>query len=495
MAEIRITFTGLIAVATGMITAIIGIIFTLIITRMLDPVEFGTWGVISVIFLSVLQIEPIISYWTTREISRGLDSAKTAILASTILSSIGIVIFLLIAYVMGNKTDTDFQILFFASFLIPLIFLNKVLLGINLGWKPHAVSYGLLVFSIVQIPMALIFVYYFNLGVYGILFSVGIAYVSSIIVYVITAWEKIKKDFQIKFLKKWFKFSWLPFYPGVAGMIYSYDVIIFSLFVGTVEGIAFWTVAILLPSIVSHSGLISTAVYPKLLKYGKMDHLQRNITQIFYFGFPLSAIVIVFAQPGLFALNPIYQIVFPVVIIMTIQTFLNTLSTVFQAILRGVETVDMDENNGFKKYIKSKLFFLPTLLIIQYSIYISSLTVMLWFASSTSSQIELLVYWSLILLITQIPFTTYHFLMVRKKMQISLEYYKLLKYFVLSIIIFSFTYYLMEQFLEFNENIFVFIPNVLFFVLIGISGYICISYLIDDRTKQLVLEIIHEIRK
>ena len=157
MTEIRITFTGLIAVTTGLITAVTGIIFTLIITRILDPVDFGTWGVISVMFLSVLNLEPIISYWTTREISRGLESGKTALLASGILSSIAMVIFLIIAYVMSTETDTDLQIIFSASLLIPLMFLNKVLMGINLGWKPHVVSYGLLIFGIVQIPMALIF--------------------------------------------------------------------------------------------------------------------------------------------------------------------------------------------------------------------------------------------------------------------------------------------------------------------------------------------------
>ena len=77
-----------------------------------------------------------------------------------------------------------------------LMFLNKILMGINLGWKPHVVSYGFLVFSIVQIPMALIFVYHFDMRIYGIFYSVGIAYATSIVILIITAWEKIKKDFQ-----------------------------------------------------------------------------------------------------------------------------------------------------------------------------------------------------------------------------------------------------------------------------------------------------------
>ena len=353
MADIRVTYSGLISVAVGLTTIVTGLLFTLIITRTLDPIEFGTWGVITAIFLGVLNIEPIISYWVSREIARGLESARTAIFSSGIFSSFAIVIYLIIVYFVDNGTDTDFSVVLLAGILIPLIFLNRVLGGINLGWKPQAVSYGILTMGITQIPMALIFVYLFDMGVIGVIIAVAIGNLSSIIVLAISSREKIRHEIQIKFLKKWFKLSWLPFYPGIAGMVHSYDVVVFSLIVGSVEGIAFWTAAILLPSLVANSGLISTAVYPKLLKDGKMDNLKTNITQIFYFAFPLSAIVIVFAKPGLFILNPIYQIAFPIVIIMTFQVVLNTLSTVFQSTLKGIETVDVDEKSSFKQYIKS----------------------------------------------------------------------------------------------------------------------------------------------
>ena len=495
MAEIRVTYSGLISVAVGLITIITGVAFTLIVTRTLDPVEFGTWGVITVLFLGVLQIEPIISYWATREVARGLESAKTAIFSSGIFSSIGIIIYLIIIHFVHNGTDTDFESVFFAAFLIPIIFLNRILSGINLGWKPQAVSYGILVMGVTQIPMALIFVYFFDMGVMGIIISVAIANISSIIVLAISAREIIKKEFQIKFLKKWFRLSWLPFYPGIAGMVHAYDVVVFSLMVGSVEGIGFWTAAVLLPNLISNSGLISTAVYAKLLQKGKMENLQRNVTQIFFFAFPLSAIVIVFAEPGLFILNPIYQIAFPVVIIMTFQVVLNTLSTVFQSMLKGVETVDVDEKASFKQYIKSKLFLLPTLLLIQYSVYITLLVIMLWVAGSDYDLIDLITYWAIIMLSTQIPITICHYIMVRKHLQITFEFSIILKYFAISLVVFSLIYYLTEQFLEYDSNVFVFIPAVLLFTMIGVFGYISITYLVDSRTKHLVSEIINELKE
>ena len=495
MAEIRVTYSGLISVAIGLITIITGLLFTIILTRTLDPIEFGTWGVITTLFFSVLQIEPIISYWVTREVARGLESAKTAIFSSGVFSSMAVIIYLIIVHFVHSGTDTNFESIFFAAFLIPIIFLNRVLSGINLGWKPQAVSYGILAAGISQIPMALIFVYFFDMGVIGIIISVAIANISSIIILAISAREIIKKEFQIKFLKKWFRLSWLPFYPGIAGMVHSYDVVIFALMVGSVEGIAFWTAAVLLPNIISNSALVSVAVYAKLLKEGKMDDLRRNITQIFFFAFPLSAIVIVFAEPGLFILNPIYQIVYPIVIIVTFHAILNTLSTVFQSILKGVETVDVDEESTFKQYIKSKLFRIPTLLLIQYSAYIVLLMIMLWVASPDANLIDLLTYWSIILLSTQIPITICYYIMIRKHLQITFELGMILKYLIISLVVFSLTYYLIEQFLEYDNNNFVFIPNVLLFIMIGIFGYISITYLVDSRTKQLVSEIINELKE
>jgi len=226
-----------------------------------------------------------------------------------------------------------------------------------------------------------------------------------------------------------------------------------------------------------------------------MENLQRNITQIFFFAFPLSAMVIIFAEPGLFILNPIYQIAFPVVIIMTFQVFLNTLSTVFQSMLKGIETVDVDEKASFKQYVKSKLFLLPTLLLIQYSVYIILLVSMLWTAAPDSNLIDLIIYWAIIMLSTQIPITICHYMMVRKHLEVKFEAGMILKYFAISSVVFGLIYYLIEQFLEYNSNVFVFVPNVLLFVIIGVFGYVSITYLVDSRTRRITSEIINELKE
>ena len=76
MSGIRVTYSGLISFSIGLVGVLTGLIFTLIITRELSQEEFGTWSLIGGLTGYVLILEPIISYWTTREIARNKKSGK-----------------------------------------------------------------------------------------------------------------------------------------------------------------------------------------------------------------------------------------------------------------------------------------------------------------------------------------------------------------------------------------------------------------------------------
>ena len=68
---IRVLYSGLFFFVVGIITILTGLVFMLIITRTLSQQEFGTWTLIMGLIVYVTIIEPIGSYWVTREIARG----------------------------------------------------------------------------------------------------------------------------------------------------------------------------------------------------------------------------------------------------------------------------------------------------------------------------------------------------------------------------------------------------------------------------------------
>jgi len=494
MSNIRVTYSGLISFVISISSVFTGLIFTVIVTRRLTPEEFGSWALIGGLITYVMIIEPIVSYWSTREIARGEESGKTAIIIGGIFSSFALLAYILIAYMVGLQTNAEVFPLLFATILVPVMFLVKILNAVNLAWKPHAISYGFLGFEITKIPIALLLIYFLDLGLIGAIMTSFIAYIVNIIILIKYGYEKLKGKFNISFFRKWLKLSWLPLYPGIANIVLYLDVTIYSVITGSVVGLAYYGVSNAISNVIGQAGNISKALYPKLLEEGKTKHIQNNFSLLLYFVFPITAISLTFAKPGLFVLNPLYMIALPVVIIFTGKVFLDTIAGPLASILMGLEKVDLGKKSTFKDYIKSKLFIVPTLRLIQFVSYIVILAIVLW-SFQSNSELELIIYLAIISICAQFFYTSYLFIIIRKSIKFQIEWVRVFKYFLTSVCVFGLVYLVMEEFLMYEESIIVFLPNLLPYVILGVCGYLGLTYLIDLNTRKLFQAIIIEFKK
>ena len=296
-----------------------------------------------------------------------------------------------------------------------MIFLHNILVAINFGWKPHAVSYGILALEISKIPLLIITVYWLQMGILGVIFAMTIAYVPSVLVLFIFAKEKIKNNIKTLYIKKWLRLFWLPSYPSLGSIIAALDVLIFTIITGSVVGLAFYASALIISKLCSNAISITTAVYPKLLEGKQIGTIvQNNITLLSYFAIPLATISIFFAKPAVFALNPIYVDAHVAIIFMTLRTFLFTFSVPFAQFLTGIEKIDTQDNASFKDYIRSKLFLIPSIRFIQYSVYLVSLAFVLMMVYSSSTDVELITYWAIVWLVIEIPFFIYLYILIKK---------------------------------------------------------------------------------
>ena len=493
MSEIRPTYSGLISLVVTIITVFFGVVFTIIITRTLSPEEYGTWNLIMGMMFYVTVAEPIISYWVTREVARGIKSGKSAIAGSGVFSVGGFFIFILIAYLVGTGADIDLNILFFSALIAPFTVIRNTLTGINLGWKPHVPSYSFFVFSIIEIPIGLFLIYYLQMGLYGVIITVTIANIAAIIVLAIYAREKISGNIKKEFLQKWTKLFWLPIYPSIGHMISNLGVIIFPIITGSIAGIGYWFAATYGSILTSQSVQIAKVAYPKLIQGDNASYIQQNLNLLLYFSILFLGFSITFGKASLFVLNPIYESAIIVLIILSFYTFFSVLSQAFQEYLKGIERVDFQISSTFMDYVKSKLFQVPTIVLIQQIIFITILATGLYLLS-TNSEIELLIYWSIVILSTQLPTSFYFFIKVKKNFDIKLQSKIILKYIISSVTICSITYILIDKYLIFNENLFVFIPNLIPFLILNLGGYLVLTYLIDNNTKELFNAIIKEIK-
>ena len=492
MSGIRVTYAGMISFVVGLASVLTGLLFTVIITRQLSQEEFGTWGLIVATLNFLLISEVIINYWTVRQIARNEPVGKTGLLSSTFFILAAIPIYLAYVYFTSEQSNVIFDAMLLGIILIPVYFVSNALVQINLGHKPHAVSYGNLTFEITKIPLALGLIVFFELGISGAIFTILLSYFARIIIQIYFGKNVLRTKFQFIILKNWIKLSIVPLYNTFPNYLKNLDVLLYPILIGSVIGVAYYFAAFTISNIVLHSSLIAQALYPKLLAEGKYKAISENFSLVLYFAIPLTTIAILFAKPGLFALNPEYQFADFIVMILSVKVLLIVLHKYFQQILLGLEKVDIENNVKFSKLVHSKLFFVPTINIIQYSSYIIIFVVILS-SNSNISDLELVLWWALLGLFIEIPFVIYLSIMVHKNTEFSIKYKEIIKYlFAVSIVIAIF-FTTSDFIIIYHDSIYDFLPGVILQAIICISVYLGITYTIDMKTRKIYQSIMNEV--
>ena len=490
MSEIRVTHSGLIIFVITIVTAISTAVATTLITRALTVEEFGLWTLISSLLIYSLVLDPIISFWTTRNISRKIEIGKTPLYSSSIFSIGGVLVYLLSILLIGEPKD--FTILIFAGILIPSMYILKVVNSINLGWKPESRSFALFTVEIIKIPVMVIMYFEFGLTLEGVIISQVCGTIGGICLGLFYARSKLKNGFKIEFFKKCIKLSWISVYPFVSILLQKSDVIIFSMITGSIVGLAYFGAGQVIAGLVIIAASFSGPIYAKLLGTKNKDNFKYNLTiQVFLIMLFLS-LIIAFSKPALFTLNPIYIDVYIIGIILALKFAFYGLSGVLEVSLLGLEKIDLNSKVNHKEYVQSKLFFVPSIINIKYSVYLLSLTLFLIFANESYSMLELITGWSLLSLASEIIFTSYLYIQVRKQLGTILDVKSILKYIFIGILVIFVTDLLNEQFIIYDLDLIHHLVNWIPILIISTGIFIGLSYTVDTKIRNFVNAIIRE---
>ena len=495
MNDIRVTYSGLISFFTSIFSTITGLIFVIIVTRQLEPEEFGLWTLIGSLITYVVIAHPVISYWTTRQISRGIEVGKTALFTSGIFSVVGFGIYAVVALYVSSTLGAPVEILFLASFLIPLNYLNNIISSISLGFKPQIPSYGLASFELAKLPLGFIFVYYFEFGLIGALFTIILANSVKLIILIVMTREKFFGAIKRDIISFWLKMSWLTGYQNIPQLLNTLDVLLYTIFIGSYVGLAFWAASQTISYLVIHSSKIYQGLLPKLLATEQKAFAETSINRTLFFGLPIFAFSIIFAKPGLHILNPLYVESVNVIYFLSTAVFFNVIRTLFFEILAGYDKVDVNLQSSFRNYIKSKLFFIPTLNLIYSFSFVVTLAIFLILFSSNFSELEVIEIWALIMLCVTIPFTIYTFIVVQREHKISFPIKKILKYGFATLFSSLISFILLQKYLTFHESIFEFLPELIPYVIFAGLLYFGLLFVIDSSTRKLYRQIIQELRR
>ena len=254
-----------------------GLAFTIIVTRQLTPEEFGVWAVIGSMAVYSTTAEPIISYWTTRQVARGIPVGKTSMASSSLFcrrlhSSVRAVRVPVLQY---RVHVLDSMLL--GAILVPVLFIRGTLSAVNLGHKPHAVTIGMAAFQLVKIPAGLALVFFLNLGLDGAVLAVFAAHLSDIVIQMRNARSRLTVLLDFAYLRAWIRQAWIPLYVQIPRVLNTLDIIMYTVIAGSVVGVAYYAAALVVAKMVGRAGRISQALYPKLLAEGSRDYITREL--------------------------------------------------------------------------------------------------------------------------------------------------------------------------------------------------------------------------
>ena len=168
----------------------------------------------------------------------------------------------------------------------------------------------------------------------------------------------------------------------------------------------------------------------------------------------------------------------------------------FQTALIGIEKVDTFTGSTSTDYLKSNMFHIKTLRLIQTIGYVIILIVgEIILTQYTNSEIDLLVNWSIIAIITQIPLVSYFAILIKRNFESPFDLKRILKFLIVSIAMSILTHFLLEQFITYTPDLYLFLPNVLLLIIFWGGIYLISTYIIDSKTRYLFSAIIGEIIK
>jgi len=194
-------------------------------------------------------------------------------------------------------------------------------------------------------------------------------------------------------------------------------------------------------------------------------------------------------------LNPIYADGYLILIILSIKTIIAMLMNIFFNIIGAYENIDKDTNATFRQYVKSKLFFIPTLKFILAGAYFGALSFFLFLYSSDYSEIEIATIWALIFTIIHIPFLFYAYILIKKHHKISFPFTTVGKYLGVAIFAAIIVHFISLNYLTYSQSIWDFVPQFFPILIVGGGIYFGITFVVDKSTRELFYSIFKEIKR
>lgn len=369
--EIRLQYSGFVVFTTQILSLITGLIFTLLLTRDMNPKQFGIWTNIFDYTAYFVLFSSLLPFWATRFAARGKEgTVKTGVLAQLVIAVTGVVIYFPVIFLVSRAIGTESYLLiyFIAGLYILTYYMISIFESILQSVKPQAVGYGLMIEEIVKVTIALVLILFFKQLFLGAILALVVSCFVQISYYVYLLSDYFKEKVNWGYLREWLKGSTAIAYNLIGGQIVSFVFILLFIYGGATTR-AYYQAAFTFTTIIGYSSSLAFALYPKLLANSCSDKdVGVSFRTVMMLAIPFAAITMVMATSFLTVLNVTYAVAWPVLIALTVDTLVTLMSSFYSSCIMGKEVFDAEGKISLRKLFRSKIFKVFTLPYIQAAI-------------------------------------------------------------------------------------------------------------------------------
>ncbi|MEM3080775.1 MAG: hypothetical protein QXH35_03620 [Nitrososphaerota archaeon] len=487
MANIRFRYTGLTAYMASLITMLTGLAFTLLITRRLTPAELGVWRYVGTLISYFVAPAAFIGFWATRMTAQGKTILGTTMMLATLFSSLATLLFITFSNIFASSVDFPATVFLMAALEIPAIYVYTVLESTATAIRPHTNYYASIIQEVVKLPIGIILVLLLRLGLSGALLAAVVGFASRATAMALflrdVKWGSPDKSTAVNILSK----AWLPLYSSIPPSIGALDAVIIVILYRTAEPLGYLSAVNLIGSIVTASGNLAAALYPRMLQSPSHKDVEASLRLVFMSAIPTATGALILSQNLLNLLRPEYVGAATLIPLALIQAMIFIVNSIFDSVIIGGERADFGEETDIRKILKSRLFLLPTINYLSSALYLATLVTVLYLISPTDL-FEILFLWLSISAASALGLTVYKLRLARKNMKFILPFHSFIRYLTASIVMGLVLLVLRPSSLP--KEIINALSQTLIPVVIGAATYFVSLYPLDKEFRDMVKTIL-----
>jgi O-antigen/teichoic acid export membrane protein len=474
--------TGMIVFLSRIFSVGTGFVFLVMITRWLNPQQFGLWEfILDVVVFSSYPVG-LVTYWATREVARGNKVGRSTIQASVLMSLAGVAAFLLIAYSSHDAVNSPLAPFIAASFLVPLNYWSLSASSLVQGYDPAITGYSLFFSETVKVVSAFFLLFDLRLRIFGVIIAVCLSYFTQALISTLLLRETFEPSFDSKTVKRWLRDSYVPAISMLNYVLAIADTFVASIGQGNTVLAGYFQAAFQIATVVGYSGYLASALYPLLLQ----NKHQRIVTEIIdytmMFAIPMAVGSIALGQKILFLLSPLYVESFYSLSVLSVASVLNSFSNILDQTLLGVEKADLKEENRVYSILRSNLTFVPLSNLLYSVCYIATVFIIGRISSAFTPGFSSF-QWAVSQLLLLLILVSAKLTRVKKQVRLSFPL-SLLKYFGVSILMGFVVYFLSLIVLPFNVSTLSYSLRLFSIVITGAVLYFGILFFIDRSFRK-----------